>query len=110
MLKNIKRISTYEIHSSYPAVIEALMKLSEEDLEKYNISIIAMTDGQANVGTFSELNSMYSRNGNSIPIYSIMFGSAVKRQLQDMATLSNGKVFDGKQDLKRAFKEVRGYN
>ena len=22
----------------------------------------------------------------------------------------NGKVFDGKQDLKRAFKEVRGYN
>ena len=110
LLENIKRISPSGTTALYPAVIEALMKLSEEDLEKYNVSIIAMTDGQANVGTFSELNSMYSRNGKSIPIYSIMFGSAVKRQLQDMATLSNGKVFDGKQDLKRAFKEVRGYN
>ena len=28
-----------------------------------------------------------SRNGKSIPIYSIMFGSAAKQQLQDMATL-----------------------
>ena len=110
LLENIKRISPSGTTALYPAVIEALMKLSEEDLEKYNVSIIAMTDGQANVGTFSELNSMYSRNGKSIPIYSIMFGSAAKRQLQDMATLSNGKVFDGKQDLKRAFKEVRGYN
>ena len=69
-----------------------------------------MTDGQANIGSISELKSTYTRNGKQIPIYSIMFGSAIKRQLQEMATLSNGKVFDGKQDLKKAFKEVRGYN
>lgn len=110
LLKNIKKILPNGTTALYPAVIEALMKLNQEDMEKYNVSIIAMTDGQANVGTFSELKTMYNRNGKSIPIYSIMFGSAVKRQLQDMATLSNGKVFDGKQDLKRAFKEVRGYN
>lgn len=110
LLKNIKEISPKGTTALYPAVIEALMKLSQEDLETYNVSIIAMTDGQANVGSFSELKSTYNKNGKSIPIYSIMFGSAVKRELQDMATLSNGKVFDGKKDLKQAFKEVRGYN
>lgn len=110
LLTNIKKIKPNDTTALYPAVIEALMKLSQEDMEKYNVSIIAMTDGQANVGTFSELKTIYNRNGKSIPIYSIMFGSAAKQQLQDMATLSNGKVFDGKQDLKKAFKEVRGYN
>lgn len=110
LLKDIKKISPNGTTALYPAVIEALMKLSQEDLNKYNVSIIAMTDGQANVGRFSELQSIYNKNGKSIPIYSIMFGSAVEKQLQDMAALSNGKVFDGKQDLKKAFKEVRGYN
>ena len=110
LLKNIKKILPNGTTALYPAVIEALMKLNQEDMEKYNVSIIAMTDGQANVGTFSELKTMYNRNGKSIPIYSIMFGRAVRSDLQNMAKLSNGKVFDGKQDLKRAFKEVRGYN
>lgn len=110
LLTNIRKIKPNDATALYPAVIEALMKANQEDLEKYNVSIIAMTDGQANVGTFSELKTMYNKNGKSIPIYSIMFGSAVERQLQDMATLSNGKVFDGKKDLKKAFKEVRGYN
>ena len=110
LLTNIRKIKPNDTTALYPAVIEALMKLSQEDMEKYNVSIIAMTDGKANVGTFSKLKTIYNRNGKSIPIYSIMFGSAAKQQLQDMATLSNGKVFDGKQDLKKAFKEVRGYN
>ena len=39
-----------------------------------------------------------------------MFGSASDYQLNDIAKLSNAKVFDGKSDLVRAFKEVRGYN
>ena len=110
LLNNISKILPNGSTALYPAVIEALMKLSQEDLEKYNVSIIAMTDGQANIGTFSELKSMYNRNGKTIPIYSIMFGNAIKGDLQDMAELSNGKVFDGKKDLKKAFKEVRGYN
>ena len=31
-------------------------------------------------------------------------------ELEEIAELSNSKVFDGKSDLLRAFKEVRGYN
>ena len=31
-------------------------------------------------------------------------------QLNEIASLTNGKVFDGKSDLVTAFKKVRGYN
>ena len=50
------------------------------------------------------------RYNKDIPIYSITFGSADVEQLEKMAKLSNGKVFDGKSDLVKAFKTVRGYN
>ena len=69
-----------------------------------------MTDGQANVGKYSDLVKTYNSVKKDIPIYSIMFGSADKSQLSQIANLSNAKIFDGKTDLVKAFKEVRGYN
>jgi Ca-activated chloride channel family protein len=39
-----------------------------------------------------------------------MFGSADDEQLEDIANLSTGKVFDGRTNLLEAFKVVRGYN
>ena len=69
-----------------------------------------MTDGQANVGTFRQLKESYLKSTKQIPIYSIMFGAADESELEDIAELTNAKVFDGKTDLVKAFKEVRGYN
>ena len=46
----------------------------------------------------------------NIPVYSITFGYASEYQLEEIAELTNAKVFDGRTDLLRAFKEVRGYN
>ena len=94
----------------YPAAIKALELLKDEDKNIYNTSVILMTDGQANVGTHADLYSYYKSINSNIPIYSIMFGSADQRQLQDIAGLTNAKVFDGKTNLVEAFKEVRGYN
>ena len=94
----------------YKAAEDALDLLKNEDMEKYNLSIILMTDGEANVGTYYELYSKYTSIKKQIPIYSIMFGNAVKSELQQIANMSNAKVFDGKTDLVKAFKEVRGYN
>jgi len=45
-----------------------------------------------------------------IPVYSIMFGSADSDQLEEIAELTHGKVFDGRSNLLEAFKTVRGYN
>ena len=69
-----------------------------------------MTDGEANNGSFKELKKYYEKNKINTPIYSITFGEASYNQLEDIADLTNGKIFDGKQGLKRAFKEVRSYN
>ena len=69
-----------------------------------------MTDGLANVGTFSSLVQYYNKINREIPIYSITFGDADEDELGQIASLTNGKVFDGRSDLVSAFKEVRGYN
>ncbi len=94
----------------YPACVSALELLRKEDQEKYNLSVVLMTDGMGNVGSFEEVQYKYRSVNRPIPIYSIMFGSANERQLSQISELTNSKVFDGKIDLVKAFKEVRGYN
>ena len=69
-----------------------------------------MTDGQSNSGTFYELSSYYNKNKLDIRIYSITFGDSDERQLNEIANLTNAKVFDGKRGLLKAFREVRSYN
>ena len=93
----------------YPAATYAIKVLSSEN-DSYNTSVILMTDGAGNIGTFKELEKEYYEYNKDIPIYSIMFGDADDEQLDKIASLSNGKVFDGKKDLVKAFKTVRGYN
>lgn len=110
LLNKIKQKNPYGATALYPAAIKGLDLLKSEDMNKYNVSVVLMTDGMANVGTYRELETTYKKINKQIPIYSIMFGSASDYQLNDIAKLSNAKVFDGKTDLVRAFKEVRGYN
>ena len=94
----------------YPAVERALKSLWNENTDQYNTSIIVMTDGKGNVGTFSSVKSLYEEIPSKIPIYSIQFADADRSQLDKLADLSNGKVFDGTSSLIDAFTEVRGYN
>ncbi|MBQ8132224.1 MAG: VWA domain-containing protein, partial [Bacilli bacterium] len=93
----------------YHAVIRGLDILDKES-DDYTKTVIAMTDGNINVGTFNDLKRRYDKSESNIPIYSITFGSAEERQLEEIADLSNARVFDGKTDLLNAFKKVRGYN
>lgn len=109
LLKKITSTTPNGSTALYPAAVEALKILKAEDGDKYNLSVILMTDGQGNVGKFSLLRNAYDRD-SQIPIYSIMFGNAQSDQLNDIANLTNAKVFDGRENLLRAFKEVRGYN
>lgn len=110
LLEKIKKQEPTGTTALYPAAIEALNILKSEDMDKYNVSIILMTDGQANVGTYKELKEKYESINKQIPIYSITFGSASESELKTIANLSNAKIFNGKTDLVKAFKEVRGYN
>lgn len=110
LLEKIKNKQPSGSTALYPSVEEAIMLLKDEDFEKYNVSVIVMTDGAGNVGTYEKLEHVYKNVNKEIPIYSITFGYASEYQLEKLSSLSNGKVFDGKQDLVLAFKKVRGYN
>lgn len=110
LLTNINQNSASGTTALYLAAVKALELLQNEDQDTYNTSIILMTDGQGNVGTYNDLRKYYSQIKKQIPIYSIMFGEAEEWQLQEIADLTNAKIFDGKADLVQAFKEVRGYN
>ncbi len=109
LLEKIREYDFDGATSLYPAAEKAIELLSNES-NSYNSSVILMTDGEGNMGTFKDLEDTYHKYNKDIPIYSITFGYADVNQLNKMATLSNGKVFDGKNDLVKAFKTVRGYN
>ena len=92
------------------AAANAINALSKEDLNTYNASVVLMTDGQGNIGKLRDLKKVYEQVGKDIPIYSITFGSAEESQLEEISELTKGKVFNGKTNLRQAFKQVRGYN
>ena len=108
LIADIEALSPTGSTNLYGCAQKALYELRNVS-NNYTKTIILMTDGAANVGTFSDLYSTYA-NGERIPIYSIMFGSASSSQLEDISKLTNAKVFDGRYNLLEAFKEVRSYN
>ena len=94
----------------YDPTIEALKILQNENEDEYTKTVILMTDGMSNGGSYKELSKFYRENKIKTPIYSITFGYSSEYELSDLAKLSNGKIFDGKSGLIKAFKEVRSYN
>ncbi len=110
LLAKIKDRSPSGGTALFPATQKALSLLRSENRDKFNTSVIVLTDGEGNIGYFDDLEKYYKELGVEIPIYSIQFASADRSQLEQMAQLSNGKVFDGTTSLIDAFTEVRGYN
>lgn len=110
LINNILSLSPTGATNIYDSSTRALEILEDEDISTYNLSIVLMTDGMSNMGSYSTLSRKYKEIGKDIPIYSIMFGDAYEQDLMQVANLTNAKVFDGRLDLLRAFKEVRGYN
>lgn len=108
LLDFVNRLEANGGTNIYDPSIKALNILKNED-SNYSKIIVLMTDGQSNSGSLYSLKNSYLSN-QGIPIYGITFGSAYKPDLEDVASLSNGKVFDGKSGLKRAFEEVRSYS
>ncbi len=93
----------------YDPVVEAFKILEKEDKNLYNTTVILMTDGEANYGSLDSVRIKYNSLKDKIPVYSIMFGYAKDTELEAIARLTNGRVFDGRTNLLEAFKEVRGY-
>ena len=94
----------------YAAIRMALDRMAAmPDLEDYQVSVLLMTDGESQ-GDPASFARRYTETRLSVPIYSIMFGSADPRQLNDLAKISKGRVFDGRKNLIQALREAKSYN
>lgn len=94
----------------YLALNDALNIVRNVDTEKYNVSIVLMTDGMSSETDKKSVVKKYTDMKRDIPIFSIIFGEADESQLNELAELSKALVLDSKDDLINAFKIVRGYN
>lgn len=109
VIKYINELEAYGGTNIHDSSIEGL-KILKKESDDYTKTIILLTDGYSNNGYYSSLKNYYEKNKLDIPIYSITFGDSDDYQLNDIANLTNAKVFDGKSGLKKAFAEVRSYN
>ena len=94
----------------YDSVIRAADEINKYNKEEYTASIILMTDGVSNGGSYYSVKNKWENENLDIPIFSITFGNSDETQLDKLARLSKARVFDGKKDLESAFKKAKGYN
>ena len=96
------------------AGIEAGLDYMERNCTSAQLpAVIVMTDGMSD-GSFRSMRNAWEDynqdTGYQVPIYSITFGNADESQLEDIAELTLGDVFDGTADLWTAFAKAKGNN
>ncbi|MFF3614362.1 substrate-binding domain-containing protein [Streptomyces sp. NPDC002580] len=77
-------------------------------------SIVLMTDGENTTGAspadFEAFHRRLPGGQREIPVFPILFGDSDRSELQHIADLTGGRVFDARKDtLDGAFEEIRGY-
>ena len=73
-------------------------------------AIVIMTDGKSQ-GVMTTFELPWRAEGHRVPVFGVTFGdSADRSQLDRLAALTGGRVFDGTKSLTQAFRAVRGYN
>ena len=73
-------------------------------------AIVIMTDGKSQ-GAMSTFESAWRADGRRVPVFGVTFGDDADRtQLDSLAQMTGGRVFDGTKSLTEAFRAVRGYN
>jgi Ca-activated chloride channel family protein len=93
----------------YAATAAALTWLGqyERELGNYHAAIIVMSDGKSS-GSLAEARK--HPLSQDIPVYTILFGEADPEQMQELARVTSGRMFDGRKDMITAFREAKGYN
>ncbi|MFD9320548.1 substrate-binding domain-containing protein [Streptomyces sp. NPDC060053] len=78
-------------------------------------SIVLMTDGENTKGDDADDFDAFYRDdltpaGKQIPVFPILFGDSDRSELEHIAELTGGRLFDAQQgSLDGAFEEIRGY-
>jgi Ca-activated chloride channel homolog len=97
----------------YDSLINAYQLLGSADPDRFT-SIVLMTDGENQNGvgieTFRSTFRELPEEARHIPVFTVLFGEGSPDELNQVATLTGGKVFDARSTpLAKVFQEVRGY-
>jgi Ca-activated chloride channel family protein len=80
------------------------------DAGQHLAAIVIMTDGKSQ-GSMATFETPWRADGHRVPVFGVTFGDEADRtQLDNLARLTGGRVFDGTKNLADAFRAVRGYN
>ncbi len=101
------------LFSSLEGTYQAALIARRADPQRY-FSIVLMTDGQsttgASLGDFRRYYQSLAPADRDVKVFPIVFGEADRRELQAVASLTGGRLFDGNTAaLAAVFKEIRGY-
>ncbi len=111
LLSRVQNQSVRNRTNIYLPVARALEFMKAKGIGNRLPAIILMTDGQSNTGDISEVKDAIAITGlENVPVFGITFGDADPKQLQDLANLTGGQVFDGTKDLLTAFRKAKGNN
>ncbi|SDO31436.1 vWA domain-containing protein [Lentzea jiangxiensis] len=101
------------IYSSLRGGYDVLRRQVDADPDRFT-SIVLMTDGE-NTGSegvtdFQLFHQALPRDLKGVPIFPVLFGESATAEMEQVAKMSGGKVFDARsRSLSSAFKEIRGY-
>jgi Ca-activated chloride channel family protein len=101
------------IYSSLLRAYELARIEHERDPDRF-ISVVLLTDGENTQGLsyedFQRRLAESSRRGDVVRTFPILFGEASASELAEVAKLTGGRSFEGRQtNLAAVFKEIRGY-
>jgi Ca-activated chloride channel family protein len=94
----------------YAAVIAALDAMQGK-LDGHAPSIILLTDGRSDSGSFGELLSRYNQGSpNEVPVYAISTRDALEAPLLEITEMTYGQTIDGRVNLIDALRQAKGFN
>lgn len=98
----------------YSSLQEAYEVLGRGDSRSAFTSIVLMTDGENTAGApasgFESFYKALPEDRRRTPVFPILFGDSDRAQLEGIATLTGGRLFDATTgSLDGAFEEIRGY-
>jgi Ca-activated chloride channel family protein len=97
----------------YDSLTRGYQMLGQVDPDRFT-SIVLMTDGENQNGTspatFESTYRALPEGGRQIPVFTVLFGEGNQDEMNKVATLTGGQVFDARNTpLAKVFQEVRGY-
>lgn len=100
------------IYSALEAAYQLASREQQKDSNR-SYTVVLMSDGANNAGAdlggFQQFYQKLPASARSIRTFPILFGESSDTDMNTLASLTNGKVFDGRDSLVKVFKEIRSY-